>query len=89
MPVRPRLKSFRRSWHFVTQTAQIPRDSLGGAQLPEDALKDRGFRRTEPQQVGIAGRTMGDVEPQVEEQGTLEQETLGVPGCAQPVEGTV
>jgi len=29
---------------------------------------------------------MGDVEPQVEEQGPLEEEALGVPGRAQSIE---
>jgi hypothetical protein len=57
-----------------------------GAQLAEERLQDRKLGGAEPEQVSIAGWAMGDVEPQVEEQGPLEQEALGVPGCAQPIE---
>ena len=57
-----------------------------GTQLMEDDLQGRQLRRAKPEQVGIPRRAMGDVEPQVEEQGALEQEALGMPGAAQAIE---
>ena len=56
------------------------------AQLPENGLQHRLLSRAESQQVDIAGRAMGNVEPEVEEQGPFEQESLAMRRRPEPIE---
>jgi hypothetical protein len=53
--------------------------------VPKRRLDMRDLGRAEAQQIGVACRTMRDVEPQVEQQRTFQQELVGVGGDAEPV----
>jgi hypothetical protein len=59
---------------------------LDRTDILEDAFDVRQFRRAKTQKVSISGRTVRDVEPQVKQQGTLEQELIRVLRDADPVQ---
>lgn len=56
------------------------------ADIPEDSFEVRQLGRAKTQKIGVTRRAMWNVEPQIEQQRSFQQELTGVGGDAEPVQ---